>query len=253
MKKNNQILYNKIMDNISYSIKDILSENIENFDVTDYQENIEDIVNHNDIRNIVIKTPKNLEEEMDFFEKLEPSPESLKIIKSFIRKIQKILSPLKDKRNLKKVLPYFDKILEGDDFYLTADFMVISNFVQDYVADAYMYPDEPYIQFEQDLFNKNNFTFKSGIKDLAKMIEFCDLYKNPLNASIYIRGSRLYNAFKPTIKTKGASSDPQYIWPLNNIYLQPYTNTTEVLFEHICSIYKEFVEFILNEAKNNGY
>lgn len=237
------------MDNTSYLIKAILSENIENFDIADYQENIEDIVNHNDIKNIVIKTPKNLKEEMDFFEEFEPSPEYLKIIKSFIRKIQKILNPLKNKRNLKKVLPYFDKILEGDDFYLTVDFMIVSNVAQYCIADAYTYPYELYIQFEQDPFNKNKFTFKSNIKDLAKMIEYCDLYKNPLNASIYIRGSRLYKAFKPTIKTKGASSDPQYIWPLDNIYLRPYTNTIEILFEHICSIYKEFVEFILNEIK----
>ena len=52
MRKNNKILYERIMRNISRQIKHILNEQYEEFDVTEYNDNEENIIDNQEIFNL---------------------------------------------------------------------------------------------------------------------------------------------------------------------------------------------------------
>lgn len=52
MKMNNRVLYEKIMRNVSKEIKRILNEDVQHFDVTDYDDDDDIIVDNKDIDNI---------------------------------------------------------------------------------------------------------------------------------------------------------------------------------------------------------
>lgn len=67
-------LYNKIIDNIAKSIKQTLNEDIQNFDVTQYND---DTLNHQDINDITKITPKTNEEFYDLVAKrVKQNPEN---------------------------------------------------------------------------------------------------------------------------------------------------------------------------------
>lgn len=55
---NNQ-LYNKIINNISYAVKRILNEEIQNFNPVDYQDTEQDIIDNDTVNNITQLAPKN--------------------------------------------------------------------------------------------------------------------------------------------------------------------------------------------------
>ena len=55
----NNRLYNKIINNISYTVKRILNEEIQNFNPVDYQDTEQDIIDNDTVNNITHLTPKN--------------------------------------------------------------------------------------------------------------------------------------------------------------------------------------------------
>lgn len=58
---NKELLYEKLMKNIDYSLKSILNEDIQKFDIMDYSDDDNDIINTNDISNITdIQTPDDV-------------------------------------------------------------------------------------------------------------------------------------------------------------------------------------------------
>ena len=62
---NKKQLYDDIMHNISYQLKYILNEEIQNFDVTEYDDENHDIISHQDIAEISYDCPKTIEELVD--------------------------------------------------------------------------------------------------------------------------------------------------------------------------------------------
>lgn len=242
MKQDKQELYNKIIKNISHSIIHVLSENTENFNIADYKEDDEDTVNSEIINNITIKKFKSLMEEQDAFEKTNPSVNSISMANVFIKKIKSILAPLTYEQNHESILQFLEKTHVWRNFTLTTTFSIKSNLVQDNVINKYTE-----ISFECYQEDACDFIFTDDIKELAKMIEFCAIYKNPLTCTIFINRYDIYKIFKYTIKTPDVGCDAMYISPLKEKSLSPYINTTLELFEKICSIYQEFVEFILEK------
>lgn len=62
---NNNRLYNNIIHNISNAVKTVLNEEIQNFDVTEYDNDSHDIISHQDIIDISYSCPKTKEELVD--------------------------------------------------------------------------------------------------------------------------------------------------------------------------------------------
>lgn len=244
MGRNNKVLYKKIMNNISQSIKKILLENRDNFDITDYEDTENDIVDYGDIKRLLIKKPKNLEEEFKLFRAIVPSQESISITDKFVKKLKNILNPLENKNIRNDILNYFNENLQGYNFEIIVEFSIESNFIQENVV--YKYTDISFVYNFNDL---DNFVFKCNIDILAQMIEFCYLYKNPINACIYINGYIMHKKFRKKIMAQNIYSDPMYIYPLGQGPLPKYSNNVYILFENIFNIYQEFVDFILEEIK----
>lgn len=85
MKQNNKKLYEKIIYNVSKQVKQALFEDIQNFDVGDYHDNEDEIIDNHDIENMTIdkslrvkalasildRTEKTAEQIFDFIKKHE--------------------------------------------------------------------------------------------------------------------------------------------------------------------------------------
>lgn len=59
MRKDNKILYEKIMRNISEKLKYILNEDIQKFDVSEYDEEPDDLIDHQTIKSVTKAKKKN--------------------------------------------------------------------------------------------------------------------------------------------------------------------------------------------------
>lgn len=237
MRRSNKILYEQIIKNISKNIKKILNEDIQNFDVADYEEDDIDIIDHDTIES-VIKKPKSSEEEEEFFEKTNPSKESLDLAEKFTKRIENCLNPLMPLKLSKKCLNYND-----GDFYLHGSFLIISNFEKEHIEESFEYAQ---INFAYN-FRMDQFELTTDIEELAKMIEFCSLYKNRL--SFHFTGhENYYQEFQSYInkqKIKRVATEDIFIFPSTGDYsATKFVNQTNKIFKKIELICEKFVSFV---------
>jgi hypothetical protein len=123
MKTSNKTLYNKLINNISKEVKRILNEDIQDFNVVDYQDDNQNLIDHDSIDATLIRKPKDIDEENKFFEEIEPSETALEKAEEMVKKMEIIFKPLKKIRVSEKCL-YHNKWI----FYLKGYFFIISNF-----------------------------------------------------------------------------------------------------------------------------
>lgn len=244
-------LYEKIMYNISREVKRALNEDVQNFDVADYQENEVDIIDQDTIQNITFTKLGNKQNEEQAFKKIVPSEKSLKMAKAFENKIKKCLMPLMPLKLSKECLKY-----NNDSFYLYGEFTIISNYEEGFIDAAYIYA---YINFNYNI-NKNQFELNINTKELAEMIEFCDIYKNRLSFQ-FTGHDHYYYKFGANIKTPGIIIEDIFIF-LNaindyNIYdvkkPKKFVNQTNKILNKILRVYNEFVEFVPKYLKENNF
>lgn len=234
--KNNKAIYEKIMRNISVEIKRILNEDIQSFDVTDYQE--DNYIDHQTTRDII--KPKDMDEENEFFEKTEPSGDSIKRAKLLENKIQQIFQPL-----LEVKIPWKCLDVNHHIFYLKGYFFAVSSTFKDkIISDTW---DSAVINFNYDISN-DEFSLTMDTENLAKLIEFCDLYNNYID--FYFRGYEdYYNAFQFYVQDTlhfTTEVENEFIYTGNG-YVPEYginMNNIDNIFKKLCNIFKEFVDFI---------
>lgn len=234
---NNKKLYNQIMFNISREIKHILNEDIQRFNVDDYEEDDSDLIDSDTIE-LINKKPKSLEEEEEFFIKTKVSEESLDLAKKFAKRIENCLNPLMPLKLSEKCLNYND-----GDFYLYGSFLIISNFEEEHIEESFEYAQ---IDFAYN-FKMDQFELTIDIEKLAKMIEFCSLYKNRL--SFHFTGHKnYYEEFQIYIKRqkiKGVFTQDIFIFPSIGDYDAPkFVNQTNKIFKKIELICEKFVLFV---------
>ena len=121
------------MFNISREIKHILNEDIQRFNVGDYKEEDDDLVDSDTIE-LINKKPKSLDEEEEFFEKTNASKKSLGLAKKFAKRIENCLNPLMSLKLSKKCLNY-----NAGNFYLYGSFLIISNFEEEHIEESFEY------------------------------------------------------------------------------------------------------------------
>lgn len=170
MRKNNEILYEQIIRNISHQIKHILNEQYEQFDVTEYNDNEENIIDNQEIFNLT---------DGQFFKLAE--------IQQKIKKLN-IIQPMKY-----QLLPSID-IIENDLFTSSIDFY--------YEVNENMIKDSD-IKKLKNIFNKN-LRFYRIVLCFNFYYDESELSQEDLNTAIqivkkFIRTTpikKLYNAKK---------------------------------------------------------
>ena len=170
MRKNNKILYERIMRNISRQIKHILNEQYEQFDVTEYNDNEENIIDNQEIFNLT---------DRQFFKLAE--------IQQKIKKLD-IIQPMKY-----QLLPSID-IIENNFNTLSSDFYY--KFNENMIKDID-------IKRLKNIFNKN-LRFYRIVLCFNMYYDESELSQEDLNTAIqivknFIRKTpikKLYNAKK---------------------------------------------------------
>lgn len=250
MNQANKQLYEKIISNISMQVKRSLDENIQKFDVTDYEENDNDIINQDTIDSILNKRPKSLAQEEQFFLKTEPSKESKQIAKNFVTRIRNCLKPLMK-------IELSEECLDTNKycFDLNVRFVIVSNYETQFIGESFEYTN---IKFEYNT-DRRCFILKANINKLAKMIEFCAKYKNKLDGSFF--GIEDYfDEFQYYIQTSNVLIpdiliEMEFIHPNggNVCSGDKFLNITDITFDKIALIYKEFAEFVPYYLKQNNF
>lgn len=241
MKTSNKTLYNKLINNISKEVKRILNEDIQDFNVVDYQDDNQNLIDHDSIDATLIRKPKNIDEENRFFEKIEPSETALEKAEKMVKKMEIIFNPLKKIKISEKCL-YHNKWI----FYLKGYFFIISNFKDKEVDQSW---DCSVINFSYDISN-DKFEFVMNSYNLAKLIEFCNLYKNPVD--FYFKGYEDYfNVFQTHLQNtlKSIEIDNEYIFVGDGFSSEKFINCIDKVFEKTCFIFEEFVRFVPNYVR----
>lgn len=162
-----------------------LNEAIENFDVTDYQEQDDDLVDYDTTRSSLIKKPKSIQEEASILFKLWPSEESEKIVHEFLNKIEKIFEYAKHHIHI-------DTHEYSDEFNIFGYFKLNSRFSKDFLLFGY---DNLFFNFyynpttEEFIFDNFNESL------LAKVLTFSMLYNNELQFS-FQANNQIFKEFK---------------------------------------------------------
>lgn len=231
----NNHLYKKIIYSISKEIKRILNEDIQNFNIADYQED-SDIFDHETVANIT--KPKDIEEEEEFFKMTEPSENSLQLAKQMKNKIESIFRPLSE-----IIIP--DKCLEANHylFYLKGYFFAVSStFKNNIIGNSW---NCAVIDFNYEI-AYNEFILVMDVDNLAKLIEFCNIYNNYID--FCFKGYEdYYNQFQFYVQDKlhfTTEVENEFIYAGNGYISDNEINYMDNIFEKICDIFKEFVNFI---------
>lgn len=231
----------KIMKMISKQGKKSLNEYTQNFDVTDYEDDENNLIDPDSIVEVIGK-PKNYKEENIVFDKIIPSVESKEIVNQFINRLTDILNPL-----INTVVP--DKVLKKNngELQLQGAFSIISNFEDIYISEGFEYVS---IYFNHYLNKKLELCIsQSSIYRLAKMIEFCTLYNNELTFKFKYNDtyyhSDYYTKFINTVKNKKMGDIyEQRIYPkgfMEDDYKSGKNgNQINETFDWICEIYELF-------------
>lgn len=228
-----------------FNMRKKVTESIQKFNVEDYQESDNDIIDQTQVTSII--KPKSLDEESKFFNAIKPSDASLTYAEIFKDNIKRRLKPLMNIKLTEKCLRYND-----NSFFLYGAFSLKSSIEEDnYVEAAYVYS---IIDFNYDI-AKNKFTFYMNVKMMAKMIEFCSVYGNML--MFHFTGQDDYFAkFQNTLSQKqflrkDTSYTAQRILPnYNNLKkIDKPMDQVEALINWIYIICEQFAEFVPNYLK----
>ena len=217
-----------------------VTESIYNFNIEDYQEDDTDIIDQDTIS--YIAKPKNIDEENYFFKITKPSNESLNYAQEFTETIKSILGPLKDIKISKQCL-WFNR----NSFYLYGTFSIRSIF--GYFQEAYEYA---IIDYNYDILN-DKFTLNIDTEELAKMIEYCNLYGNKLTFR-FSGQNQYYYKFQHTFHADDTILDGELIYPVYNNSKTKVNPEIQIekIFKWIYKMYKAFASFI-PEYITRGY
>lgn len=225
---------------VSKQVKKSLNEYTQNFDVTDYEDEENNLIDSDSIVE-VIGRPKNYKEENIFFDEIIPSAESKEIVNQFINRLTNILNPL-----INTVVP--DKVLKKNngELKLQGAFSIVSNFEDIYISQGFEYA---FIYFNHYLNKKLELCIsQSSMYRLAKMIEFCTLYNNELTFKFKYNNTDYYgdyyNKFINAVKNKKMGDIyEQHIYPIGFMEGDHKNgNSINETFDWICEIYELFKE-----------
>lgn len=225
MKRINKVLYEQIIYSISKEIKKILNEDLQGFDVTDYQEQDDDLVDYDTTRSSLIKKPKSIQDEASILFKLLPSEESEKIVHEFLNKIEKIFEQAK-RINI-NVKEY------SDDFGIFGYFKLNSRFSEEFLLFGF---DNLFFNFYYNP-TTDEFIFDNFHESLlAKVLTFSKLYNNELQFS-FQANNQIFKQFKWHISNnRNVKSKTEPI-----IYVTG--ETPENLLKTVYFVCQEFVDF----------
>lgn len=226
MRKQNEIIYNKIMQNISSQIRNILNEDVNDFDIIDYQEDDDNLVSYDETKQALIKKPKNIMEEKAILFNIKPSEESINIANKFIMDIEKIIADLK--RIQINVKEY------SGDFGIFGYFSLPSNYSNDFAFFGF---DILFFNFYYNPYT-DDYIFKNFNEEwLAKILTFNELYNNPIQFT-FSNNNPLFNEFKWSISN---SRDVKVDEKLSYLYVTG--NSQEQLLKNIQFVCQEFLYF----------
>ena len=245
MKSQNKAIYEQIMRRASKEIMRILNEDIQRFDTGNYQDNTEDILDHDTIDSVIYKKPENEKEEEYAFEKINVSSESLKFAEKIKNKLETIIKPLMNVKISKECLKYNDK--HGGApfiFYLRGGFMIGSKFKDDWeydhIENTHWYAT---IDLYYDI-KSDQFKLEFDEKRLAKIIEFCIIYKYSLFFE-FTGHEDYYECFQNYVEEKNIAEQSEIFILITDLtYRQLAKKSINYIFNKVNKVYAAFVEFV---------
>ena len=137
----------------------------------------------------------------------------------------------------------------NNQFYLFGMFLIISNYENEHLEASFEYA---FMDFDYDIENEC-FNLDIDIEKLAKMIEFCSIYKNRL--TFHFTGhDDYYHEFQCFLKIPDIQTSDIFIFPFKNDYnARKFVNQTNKLFNRINCICNEFVVFVSKYLKENNF
>ena len=221
-----------------------------NFDIINYGEDGENIIDINDIDHVIM-TPKNNDDEEKIFVKTYASKKSVDTAEEFKDRLNIILKPLFNIKikNIKKLIAVNRNYHNECCFWMGGYFSIESKFIEGWIDETFEYAS---INF---LYTKDNtFELNVDIDHLSKMIEFCNLYDNPLAFKFIGFGDDYFVKFQKSLEsTEIIDNDYGVIWVTTGAWAEEPKNCTNALFNDIYTVCQKYVEFILKYLKIKRY
>lgn len=230
MKKNNKILYEKIMRNIAKQVKNILKEDKHQFDVVDYGDYEDDIIDYHSIKkltNVDINTVK-------------PSKFNINLAKNYLKKLNII------NRQIKEITIRANKSFKGkvkfplDLFQITADHHIIDN-ENNYIEDQSEYIRKSY------LINPTGQSIIANciaiILSFLEITEFNDNDNKPLSYSETF-SVNVDDFINKPYHTKGLNNSFQYPDYLKMTANEVFTNFINMVSDNYANNYEKYIDNI---------